>query len=217
MKVITPADTGKANPYENAGLQNMPDMLLRPGGLEMTKQLIWLAKLKPGARILDLGCGFGGSAAFLSNLGFNVVGIDKSRALIKRGRELFPELRLFEGNAENIPLEGERFDAALLECSLSLMDVDSVLPEVSDILHPNGLLLISDVFYRTEEEYYRLLRPFGFEVTHFEDKTEFFGGFIAQLIMSTGSLDTLFDCEQWEEIKKSKPRYCLAVARKRNG
>ena len=193
----------------------MPDGILRPGGFELTEQLVRLAKLKPGARILDVGCGFGGSVAYLSSLGYRVTGIDISEALLEHGRELYPDHRLFVSNAEYMPFEDETFDALLFECSLSLMDMDAVLTEALCILRPSGKLLISDVFYHSAEEFGKLLRLYGFEVTRIKDKTNVFEEFVAQLIMSTGSVDVLFDCEQWEEIKMAKPRYCLAIARKK--
>ena len=205
------------NPYENEQLLNMPDGILRPGGFELTKRLVRHAKLMSDARILDIGCGLGSSAAFLARVGFDVVGIDKSRSLIGQGRKRFPKLCLIESSAEKMPFEDDSFDAALIECSLSMMDVDVVLKNIMRILRPHGQLLMSDVFFRTEDEFRFLLRRHGFELVLFEDKTIVFEEFVAQLIMSTGSLDTLFDCGQWMEIKKAKPRYCLAIARKRIG
>ena len=193
----------------------MPDGLLRPGSLELTLQLIKHAKLKPGARVLDVGCGLGCSVAYLSSLGYRATGIDKSVALVERGRELCPNIRLIAANAEDMPFEDETFDALLFECSLSLMDMDAVLTETLCLLRPGGKLLISDVFCQSAEEFGDLLRIYGFEVTMFSDKSVVLDEFIAQVIMSTGSVDTLIDCEQWAEAKKVNPRYCLVVARKK--
>ena len=50
-----------------------------------------LDKLPRGSRILDVGCGIGGSSRILAEYyGFNVTGITISPAQVKRARELTP-------------------------------------------------------------------------------------------------------------------------------
>ena len=44
--------------------------------------------LRPGARVLDVGCGFGRHAIELARRGFEVVGIDPAAAMLDRAREL---------------------------------------------------------------------------------------------------------------------------------
>src|SRR5260370_11915457 len=44
----------------------------------------------PGARILDVPCGYGRHAAALARRGFRVVGVDLSRAMIAEARRPFP-------------------------------------------------------------------------------------------------------------------------------
>ena len=51
-----------------------------------------LDKLPRGSRILDVGCGIGGSSRILAEYyGFNVTGITISPAQVKRARELTPQ------------------------------------------------------------------------------------------------------------------------------
>jgi len=61
------------------------------------------ATLRPGTRILDLGCGSGRDAARLTNQGFDVVAADGSQAMIARATELHPELT---GRTEHVVLPG---------------------------------------------------------------------------------------------------------------
>ena len=50
-----------------------------------------LDKLPKGSRILDVGCGIGGSSRILAkDYGFNVTGITISSAQVKRARDLTP-------------------------------------------------------------------------------------------------------------------------------
>jgi 2-polyprenyl-3-methyl-5-hydroxy-6-metoxy-1,4-benzoquinol methylase len=50
-------------------------------------------RLSPGARILDYGCGYGRVCGELADAGFSsVIGVDPSREMIRRARELHPDL-----------------------------------------------------------------------------------------------------------------------------
>ncbi len=71
-------------------------------------------KLPKGSRILDVGCGIGGSARILSNdYGFDVVGISISEAQIRRANELTTKndfCRFEVMNALDLKFEKGSFD-----------------------------------------------------------------------------------------------------------
>jgi 2-polyprenyl-3-methyl-5-hydroxy-6-metoxy-1,4-benzoquinol methylase len=52
-----------------------------------------LSQVAPGARVLDSGCGHGVFTAFLSQLGYDAVGIDISGTAIGFARQHHPETR----------------------------------------------------------------------------------------------------------------------------
>src|SRR6266478_350484 len=69
----------------------------------------------PGARILDVPCGYGRHAAALARRGFRVVGVDLSRAMIAEARRRFaerPRLTFVRGDMRKIAYRGE-FDAVI--------------------------------------------------------------------------------------------------------
>ena len=69
-----------------------------------------LDRLPPGSRVLDVGCGIGGSARILAkDYGFNVLGISISPAQIQRATELTPD---------NLSCRFEVMDALNLNLSL---------------------------------------------------------------------------------------------------
>ncbi|MFH7903592.1 MAG: class I SAM-dependent methyltransferase [Candidatus Aenigmatarchaeota archaeon] len=43
----------------------------------------------PGAKVLDLGCGFGITSEILKELGYKVVGIDISKRMVEHCRERY--------------------------------------------------------------------------------------------------------------------------------
>jgi len=58
------------------------------GGLETTEEFCKLLSLKPGSRVLDVGCGIGGSAFYMAEkYGATVLAIDLSTNMIAIGRD----------------------------------------------------------------------------------------------------------------------------------
>jgi len=102
--------------------------------------------LAPGARVLDLGCGCGEPvAAWLSERGFTVLGVDASPALISLARSTVPEARFLTGDMRSVRLEG-RFQAVVAWDSLFHLPRDQhpqMLRRIAAWLEPEGRLLAS--------------------------------------------------------------------------
>jgi perosamine synthetase len=64
-------------------------------------------------RVLDLGCGTGRHAGELSRLGYGVVGVDRSSAMLHIARRRAPDLRFVEGDLCSVALD-ETFDAVVV-------------------------------------------------------------------------------------------------------
>ena len=124
-----------------------------PGGLELTARLAGLMNLGPASRVLDVGSGLGTSAVFLSKtLGCETVGVTLESEGVAAGidranREGVGELVSFiQGDIQEVELDGRSFDAAMLECVLSIVpDKRMALRRVHAALRPGGLLGITDV------------------------------------------------------------------------
>jgi len=106
-----------------------------------------------GKRVLEVGCGHGGGASYLTRaLGpQSYVGLDLNPAGIEfcRQRHQVPGLRFVRGDAENLPFPAGSFDAVInVESSHSYPHVDRFLSEVARVLRPDGVLLYADVRLR---------------------------------------------------------------------
>ncbi|MBI4588474.1 MAG: class I SAM-dependent methyltransferase [Candidatus Rokubacteria bacterium] len=66
--------------------------------------------LPPAARVLDLGCGEGRDSVFFASRGYQVTGVDASRAGLRKAerlaREGGVEVRWLPGNMARLPVEG---------------------------------------------------------------------------------------------------------------
>ena len=106
-------------------------------------------KLPKGSRILDVGCGIGGSSRILSKYyGFNVTGITISPAQVRRARELTPvELNCnFQVmDALDLKFEDGSFDAVWsVEAGAHMNDKTKFADEMLRILRPGGYLAFAD-------------------------------------------------------------------------
>lgn len=71
----------------------------------------FLRTLPPGSRILDGGCGMGAWTVFLSNQGFDVVGLDISQRTIACLKESLPNYHFVCGDIRHTDLADASFDA----------------------------------------------------------------------------------------------------------
>jgi ubiquinone/menaquinone biosynthesis C-methylase UbiE len=122
--------------YERAGTQ-----------IVMQRQFMRVAEaldLKPGVRLLDLGCGAG---LFLSWLAREIegkyYGIDLSPNSAYSAKQLSSQLKIAVGDAEVLPYKNESFDR--ISCNGAahhLLDLYSALSEMFRILAPGGILTL---------------------------------------------------------------------------
>jgi ubiquinone/menaquinone biosynthesis C-methylase UbiE len=107
--------------------------------------------LRPGMRVLDLGCGTGASTAALvaAAPGLEIVAVDASEGMLARAREKrWPgTVRFVHSRAEDVD-EGE-FDAVFAAYLVrNLPEPDAALRRVRDLLKPGGPLVLHEYSVR---------------------------------------------------------------------
>ena len=108
-----------------------------------------LNKLPKGSRVLDVGCGIGGSSRILSKeYGFDVVGISISKEQIKRANELTSNedfCRFDVMNALDLKFPQGSFDGVWsVEAGPHISDKQKFADEMLRVLRPGGVLAIAD-------------------------------------------------------------------------
>ena len=108
-----------------------------------------LGELPAGSRVLDVGCGIGGSARILArDYGFEVLGISISPAQIRRAQELTPvglSCRFAVMDALALELADGSFDAVWsVEACPHMPDKQRYADELLRVLRPGGLLAVAD-------------------------------------------------------------------------
>ncbi len=107
--------------------------------------LLDLLAVRPGERVLDLGCGTGHQAAELSAAGAHVVGLDSDPDMIAVARQEHPGTPYVLADAQRLVAEGELaepFDAVVSNAALHWMpDQDAVLGGARGLLRTGGRLV----------------------------------------------------------------------------
>jgi len=115
----------------------------------LTAELARRIGLAPGARVLDVGCGYGVSAETLhERLACTVLGVDLSPEMIAAGRRrgLPQGVRLEVGDGEDLAgiAGGGLFDYVLYNASLFIFpDADRAIREAAALLRPGGKIAFS--------------------------------------------------------------------------
>ena len=117
-----------------------------------------LDKLPKGSRILDVGCGIGGSSRILAKYyGFNVTGITISPAQVKRARELTPSgltCNFQVMDALDLKFDDGSFDGIWsVEAGAHMNDKKKFVDEMLRTLRPGGYFALADWNSRDLREY----------------------------------------------------------------
>ncbi|HUM05975.1 MAG TPA: class I SAM-dependent methyltransferase [Terriglobales bacterium] len=127
--------------------------------LDITEKTMRLMELRPGERVLDLGCGSGWATRLLARVvgegpeGYGqVVGVDIADEMIRRARAAskdFENVMFVVGSAAQIPWEENFFDKVLsVESFYYYPDQDRALAEVFRVMAPRGRLFILINLYK---------------------------------------------------------------------
>ena len=115
-------------------------------GPQLAAGLIRSAGIRPGQRVLDVGCGPGPLTRSLADLlgAANVAAIDPSEPFVEACRRRVPGADVRVGVGEHLPFEAGEFDAVLAQLVVQLMnDRDTGIEEMIRVARPGGVIAAS--------------------------------------------------------------------------
>ena len=215
---------------------------IRPGGLALTERAADFCGFSKGARIVDIGCGFGATLNHLRDRhGFRVCGIDISARMLSESRGQ----PVIQASADCLPFGAGVFDGVFCECVLSLLPLpENALREFHRVLQPGGYLVLSDIYLRNpgetqtqkiagqpsclsgataQSERIAQVKDCGFELLLWEDHSGYLKEMAARIVWTLGSREGLMKlffpgacsvCDR-EAIQRARPGYFLLIARKK--
>lgn len=118
----------------------------------LTGKVYKAAKMTNSSRVLDVGCGFGGTIASLNEnfSGMELYGLNLDERQLERARVLVrPEgqnqIQFQQGDACALPFPDQSFDVVLaVECIFHFPDRKKFFEEACRVLKPGGYLALSD-------------------------------------------------------------------------
>lgn len=104
------------------------------------------------ASLLDVGCGFGGTIAYLNQHypSLTLTGLNIDRKQLSRAQTLTPsnmihQIRFQQGDACSLPFQSNTFDYMMaIECIFHFNDRKAFIAEAARTLKPGGKLILSD-------------------------------------------------------------------------
>jgi SAM-dependent methyltransferase len=120
------------------------DAITAAGGDVHGEASFCAALLSPGARVLDAGCGTGRVAIRMTELGFDVVGVDLDPSMLEVARERGPGVRWELADLSKLDL-GSTFDLVVMAGNIVPLVAagtePSVVARVAAHVAPGGLLV----------------------------------------------------------------------------
>jgi len=98
--------------------------------------------IKPGLKLLDLGCGDGLDLLHYKELGAEVYGLDASEVLINIAKKRLPENAIQVGFFEKLPYENDFFDIVLSKYAIQTSkNMQPCFDEIYRVLKPGGTMM----------------------------------------------------------------------------
>jgi len=150
------------------------------GGINTTKEMVKQLAIKKGEKILDVGCGIGGSAFhFVQNYGAQVEGLDLSSNMIELARKKnqqykIPDINFYVADATKIELKESSFDIVYSrDTILHIPPKRELFTKFFKWLKPGGRLLITDYccgpYDQWQDDYQSYIDERGYTMLTVED------------------------------------------------
>ena len=137
-------------PYGGSAAENYERHFVPAIGAPLANDLVEIADLRPGERLLDVACGTGVAtrlAAQRVGTTGTVAGLDLNPGMLAVARSTTPSdttIEWYEASAEKIPLPDASFDVVLCQMGLQFVaDKPAALREMHRVLAPNGRLVLN--------------------------------------------------------------------------
>jgi SAM-dependent methyltransferase len=152
---------------------------IHPGGAAASERLIEALRLAPGQRVLEVGCGTGGTLVRVgSRHAVRLCGVDPMEAMTAAARRRLERAGLLRSvtllradGASGLPFEGGAFDRVFAESVLGFQTPAAarvLLAEIHRVLRPGGVFVANEAVWRAGTDpatvsrvYVSSLRDFG--------------------------------------------------------
>lgn len=150
---LTAAAIDALDPY--AFMAVIGKRVIHPGGRRSTEALLQRAGFESGHRVLDVGCGVGGTAIEIARrFGANVMAVDISPLMLDRARANVHHAHLDEhvtvehGDILALAFPDDSFDHVIAEAVTMFVDRPRAAQELVRVCKPGGAVLATEFLWR---------------------------------------------------------------------
>lgn len=204
--------------------------ICRPGGLDLTAELLSGIPLRHDLRVLDVGCGQGSTLNMLAKqYDIHGTGLDSDAPALRAAKEAAsPDIRWIHSDFLSCSLPDASFDLILFECSYSKIDPPAAAVRLAHrLLCAGGSLLLSDLYSKAEEmtlsgslgrlEHLESIRTTiedaGFTVLELTDRSAVLKAYAAQMYFSKEETSLSRDLlAHRDELLLARPGYFILKA-----
>ena len=109
----------------------------------ISRRLLALLNPEKGKSYIDIGCGTGNYTIALSEMGYEITGLDPSESMLATARQRAAVNDWVTGSAEKIALPDAKFDGALAVLTIHhWMDLKKAFGEVNRVLKVNSRMVL---------------------------------------------------------------------------
>jgi ubiquinone/menaquinone biosynthesis C-methylase UbiE len=150
---LTAAEIAALDPYQL--MAALGKSVIHPGGQRSTEELLDLAAVKPGERVLDVGCGVATTATELAaRVGCSVVAVDIDEAMLTRARRTVEladagdRVQVQRGDVLALEFDNEEFDAVIVEAVTMFVDRPRAVSEITRVCRRGGRIVDHEFIWR---------------------------------------------------------------------
>lgn len=150
---IAADEVARLDPYELMAL--LGKRYVHPGGRRATERLLAWADIRPGQRILDIGCGGGNTAVTLARrYGVDVTAADISALMLELARrrvddaDVGSHVTVEQADITALPYPDATFDRVIAEAVTMFVRRPVAARELARVCRPGGQVLATEFFWR---------------------------------------------------------------------
>ncbi|MEP6667343.1 MAG: methyltransferase domain-containing protein [Nocardioidaceae bacterium] len=153
MAALTRDQVQELDPY--AFLAVLGKRVIHPGGRASTDRLLQLAALRPGERVLDIGCGVGTTAIRMAGeYGAQVVAGDLAPLMRERAEANVSAARMAhrvsvdDADIRSLAYPDDSFDVVVAEAVTMFVSRHRAAAELARVTRPGGRVLATEFYWR---------------------------------------------------------------------
>jgi ubiquinone/menaquinone biosynthesis C-methylase UbiE len=150
---LTEEEVAALDPYQLMGV--LGKRVIHPGGRRSTEELFELARIEPGHRVLEVGCGVGTTAILIAQrFGATVCAVDLDERMVQATQRnvaaagLSDAIEVARADIQDLPFADAEFDRVVIEAVTMFVNRKQAAAECVRVCRPGGRVVDHEFIWR---------------------------------------------------------------------